>query len=211
MAPETQHDAGDFGTWLQAIRDALEHGDPMDVACGNCTACCRASYFIPVAPGEAAFQAIPDNLLFPAPRDNRRLIMGYDKRGRCPMLSSSGCEVYAARPMTCQQYDCRIFAATAIAPQSHQERHIAQRAKRWTFTYADERSRKDHSRLQASGRWLLSQRAALPVEISDVQLALLAIRGLNLGIEPRSGVHVYRDLWENPERSKRCDVNPPVH
>ena len=45
--------AGDFSTWLHAMRRALAGGPGMQVACGDCVGCCTSSYFIKVRPRES--------------------------------------------------------------------------------------------------------------------------------------------------------------
>ena len=44
--------------------------------------------------------------------------MGFDERGRCPMLTDAGCSIYAHRPRTCRTFDCRVFTAAGLSPES---------------------------------------------------------------------------------------------
>lgn len=46
--------AGNFSAWLQDARATLRGERDSDVPCGTCTACCRASQFIHIAPEETA-------------------------------------------------------------------------------------------------------------------------------------------------------------
>ena len=94
--------AGEFSNWLNIMSRALEGNGESDVPCGDCDACCRASYFIEVKPeDEAARQRIPAVLLFDAPgAPTGYQLLGYDQKGRCPMLESTGCTLYADRPQT---------------------------------------------------------------------------------------------------------------
>lgn len=128
--------AGDFGEWLRATRDAREQGRDVAVPCGECTACCRSSLFIHIAPEERdALAHIPADLLFPAAgAPPGHVLMGYDRSGRCPMLSSSGCSIYEQRPRTCRNLDCRTVAATAVALDRAQHA-IAEQARRWRFEH----------------------------------------------------------------------------
>jgi uncharacterized protein len=131
--------AGDLRDWVEELRVALRGDGDTDVPCGSCTACCEASQFVHVAPDETdALAHIPRALLFPAPGAPRgHLVMGYDERGRCPMLGDHGCTIYEHRPRTCRTYDCRVFAATGVAPTGTGQAPIAERARRWRFTVRD--------------------------------------------------------------------------
>ena len=118
--------------------------------CGGCTACCRSSQFVHIAPDETDTLAhIPAALLFPAPRMERgHVLLGYDERGHCPMLTDRGCSIYEHRPRTCRTYDCRIFPATGLAVDHGDaaKADIARQARRWRFAFpADD----DHRRSEA--------------------------------------------------------------
>ncbi|HUP84636.1 MAG TPA: YkgJ family cysteine cluster protein [Acidimicrobiales bacterium] len=133
--------AGSFKDWLAAATDA-DHTDN-DVPCGTCTACCRSSYFVHVRPDEHDTRRhIPKALLFPAPgRPKGHHLMGYDERGRCPMLledadgrtGSLGCSIYDHRPQTCRTFDCRVFAAAGVDPDDDGKSAIAERVRQWRF------------------------------------------------------------------------------
>lgn len=171
--------AGAFGEWLDATLAALDGGGAMDVPCGSCTACCRAAYFIHVAPDEtAALAAIPAALLFPAPGlpDGHR-VLGFDRNGHCPMLRPDGCSIYADRPRTCRRYDCRVFAATGIAPEAERA-EVGSRAAAWRFTCDDEAERRRFAAVRAAAKFLQSHAGLLPagyVPANATQLAALAI------------------------------------
>ena len=107
--------AGEFTDWLENMCRALAGRGESDVPCGDCDACCRSSYFIAVTPeDEAARRRIPAALLFDAPgAPPGHQLLGYDEAGRCPMLKSTGCDVYADRPGTCRTYDCRFLLLPA--------------------------------------------------------------------------------------------------
>jgi Fe-S-cluster containining protein len=130
--------AGPFSAWLAAAVDSSR--SDRDVPCGTCTACCRSSYFVHVAPDEAdARSHIPKALLFPAPgRPKGHHLMGYDEQGRCPMLlvvddQARGCSIYDHRPRTCRTFDCRVFAAAGIDPDEDGKGAIAERVRQWRF------------------------------------------------------------------------------
>src|SRR5207248_1443456 len=79
--------AGDFSAWLRAMLAALRDEAAADVPCGGCTACCTASQFVHIEPGETDTLAhIPPELLFPAPgRPRGHVLLGHDEQGRRPL------------------------------------------------------------------------------------------------------------------------------
>ena len=103
--------AGAFSEWLAQMRLVLRGDGEADVPCGECTGCCTSSQFVHIEPDESDTLAhVPAALRFPAPGlPPGHVVLGYDERGRCPMLGADGCTIYANRPRTCRTYDCRIF------------------------------------------------------------------------------------------------------
>jgi Fe-S-cluster containining protein len=151
---DTPLPAGPFSAWLVATRAAIRGEADAEVPCGTCTACCTASQFVHVGPDETDTLAhIPAALLFPAPKSPAgHVVMGYDERGHCPMLVDDGCSIYEHRPRTCRTYDCRVFAATGIAPDDDGDETkalIGARARRWRFDYAAETDRADQASMQS--------------------------------------------------------------
>jgi Fe-S-cluster containining protein len=142
--------AGEFSEWLQTAQPAVTHNLASDVPCGQCNACCRASYFIHVAPQDVAAKAvIPSELLFAAPgAPPGHQIMGFDEQGQCPMLKNDQCSIYAARPSTCRSYDCRVFAAADIAAGGAEKADVNARVLRWQFSHADIQARLAHAAVQ---------------------------------------------------------------
>ena len=151
MSDEHELAAGDFSTWLADMRAALRGERAADVPCGECTACCTSSQFVHIEPDETETLAhIPPALLFPAPRLPRgHVLLGYDERGHCPMLVDGACSIYEHRPRTCRTYDCRIFAATGIDAAADQPL-IAERARRWRFTFSNPAEREQHEQIHAA-------------------------------------------------------------
>ena len=131
-------DAGRFSSWLARAADPA--GGALDVPCGTCTACCRSSYFIHVAPDVTdTLRHIPPALLFPAPgRPKGHRVLGFDERGHCPMLTDAGCSIYEHRPRTCRTYDCRVFTAAGLDPADDGKPDIAARTRRWRFDVTSE-------------------------------------------------------------------------
>ena len=174
-------DAGVFSDWVAAILRSLRDGTGTDVPCGECVACCSSSYFVHVGPDEdAARRAIPAKFLFPAPGlPKGSLLMGFDRSGKCPMLSSRGCRVYADRPRTCRLYDCRIFPATGILEVGEGKEAIASQASRWKFRFPGPEDLRLHAAIQKSARFLSSNPGIFPegfLPSNPTQLAILAIR-----------------------------------
>lgn len=170
--------AGDFSTWLRAMRESLAGRADSDVPCGDCCACCASSHFVHVAPDEDdALAHIPPALLFPAPGlPEGHAVMGYDDRGRCPMLAEDGrCRVYDHRPRTCRVYDCRVFAAAGIAADGAE---ITRRARRWTFAYPGRRDREAHAAVRAAACFVRKRADCFPggaVPRDPAQIAVLAV------------------------------------
>ena len=148
--------AGDFSSWLNAMRAALRDEAPADVPCDGCTACCTSSQFVPIGPDETDTLAhIPAELLFPAPRlPKGHYVLGYDERGHCPMLVDGRCSIYQHRPRTCRTYDCRVFAATGLEvdAEADTKADIAARARRWRFSFPTDEDRRHHAAVQAAVR-----------------------------------------------------------
>ncbi len=167
-SPRSEPDlaAGDFSSWLADLRGSLrgEHGSV--VPCDGCTACCTSSQFVHIAPDETDTLAhIPAELLFPAPgRAAGHVVLGYDERGHCPMLVDHACSIYQHRPRTCRVYDCRVFAAAGVLPDSAPDRQaaIARRASRWQFSFPTDADRQAHAAVAAAARYLQEAAARPP-------------------------------------------------
>jgi Fe-S-cluster containining protein len=168
--------AGEFSTWLAGVEAAIVEGSATDVPCGSCTACCRSAQFVHVAPDEAAALAhIPSELLFPAPMMPRgHMLMGYDQDGRCPMLGSDGCTIYAHRPRTCRTYDCRVFTATDVEPDADKPA-IIERTRRWRFDHNASTSRELHDAVRAAARFVEQHRDEFGIGRSNTDVAVAAV------------------------------------
>jgi Fe-S-cluster containining protein len=183
FAEERDQPAGEFSSWLRLTRrsQALKVIGA-EVPCGECSGCCRSSYFIHVKPEETeTLKRIPKALLFPAPGlPKGNVLMGYNEKGECPMLIENKCSIYEDRPQTCRDYDCRIFSATGIAPDEDGTRMLlAQCLRRWKFDFPHEGDHKDYSAVQAAAAFLQGHRDCFPpgaLPANPAQLAMLAIR-----------------------------------
>jgi Fe-S-cluster containining protein len=157
--------AGDFSTWLAAMEGALGGGPGTDVPCDGCTACCRASQFVPIAPEESDTLAwIPPELLVPAPGLPRgHAVLGYDERGRCPLLVDDRCSIYEHRPRACRVYDCRIFPAAGVEPDDDpRQADLAARTRRWRFSYSTPAGHAEHDATRAAAAHLREHPEELP-------------------------------------------------
>ena len=156
MSDNHELPAGDFAAWLAAMQAALRGEADAEVPCGDCTACCTSSQFVPIGPDETDTLAhIPKELLFPAPRLSKgHVVLPYDERGHCPMLVDGRCSIYEHRPRTCRAYDCRIFAATGLEVDAEADSkvEIAARSRRWRFTYPADEDRRRQTAVRAAVR-----------------------------------------------------------
>jgi hypothetical protein len=80
------------------------------VPCGGCYSCCHAH----VQVNEA--EERPDDFAhLDLVRDGSALALRRRPDGSCVHLDEAGrCSIYAARPKTCRQYDCRIHATCGL-------------------------------------------------------------------------------------------------
>lgn len=147
--------------------------------CGDCNACCRSSYFVQIRAEEtAALGAIPEDLRFPAPGAEGGQVLGYDQQGCCPMLQAGTCSIYAARPQTCRDYDCRIFAACGITAGGEEKHDVNQRVAMWRFSYPSTRDETEQQALREAMDFLASDDGLFGADLiptHPTQLALLAI------------------------------------
>ena len=172
--------AGDFSSWLHHARDALLNGTGTDVPCGECTACCRSSYFIHIGLDETkALERIPKKALAALPNQSKEhVFLGHDKTGTCPMLVESQCSIYEDRPKTCRSYYCRNFAAAGITAGDEKPR-INERVARWRFNYPTGQDREEHEAVQAAAEFIQGNAKHFPggkIPNDPNQLAVLAIK-----------------------------------
>ncbi|MGI9052914.1 MAG: YkgJ family cysteine cluster protein [Ilumatobacteraceae bacterium] len=163
--------AVDFGDWLSAMDRALREQGETDVPCATCSACCTSAQFVHIGPDETDTIAhVPSELLFPAPGGSPgEVLLGYDERGHCPMLTDGRCSIYEHRPVACRTYDCRIFAATGVAPD---QPAVAERVRGWSFMFADDTARAEHQALLSA---VDEVRAGGVVPVNATALAVRAV------------------------------------
>jgi uncharacterized protein len=183
--------AGDFSAWLHALRTAYLQDGVVDVPCGDCAACCTSSHFVHVGPGEALTRArIPEELLVAAPGAVAgTLLLGFDQKGRCPLLNGRRCEIYEDRPRTCRLYDCRVYTAAGVDADRDA---ITRQARAWAFSYPAARDRREHEAVRAAARFLREHAAAFPSgrapsEPADIAITAVRVYDAFLGLPGEGG------------------------
>jgi uncharacterized protein len=187
--PNNSIDAGDFDQWLTETRASFKDGRGTSVPCGECRGCCVSSYFIHIKPQDArSLDVIPRHLLISVPRaSDNAFLMGYDQEGRCPMLKNANCSIYADRPSTCKDYDCRIFAAAGILAGERDKSVINERIGAWQFRYSTEDSRFRHQAIREAARFILNNRDAFPggrAPTAPTEIAIVAIKVYSVFLPP---------------------------
>ncbi len=169
-----------FSEWLSGIRLAQKTGVGASVPCGECRGCCTSAYFIHVGPEEKETLArIPRKLAFAAPGlPKGHVLMGYDEKGHCPMFIDNKCSIYAHRPKTCRQYDCRIFPATGLAVGGEKP-VIAGQSGRWEFSFPAAQDSEELRAVRAAAAFLNAYADLFPagfVPNNPTQQAMVAIK-----------------------------------
>jgi Fe-S-cluster containining protein len=172
-------DAGSFALWLAGMNAALHGTRAADVPCHGCSACCTSFQFVHIGPDETdALAHIPARLLAPALRRPRgHVVLGYDERGRCPMLIGDGCSIYDHRPRTCRTYDCRVFAATGLAVDKDRP-ELARQSRRWRFQFPTEADWVEQEAVRAAAACIRAHADRLPLGSASrntTRLAVLAV------------------------------------
>ena len=91
------------------------------------------------------------------------------------MLITGRCTVYEDRPLACRTYDCRVYAATGVAPDRDA---IAEQVRRWTFGYPSYEDRERQAAVLAAVRFMSEHPECLQSDaarIQPVRVAVLAI------------------------------------
>ena len=179
--------AGSFGQWLRAMRAVLRDEQDADVPCGDCVGCCVSSYPIPLRPTDrVAREQVPEQFLLPVEGQTpNHLLMGFRDDGSCPFLTQRSCSIYADRPQTCRDYDCRIYAATGMSVAGDRP-VIAARVQAWRFTYAGAEDQDAQAALLRAARFIQKWRGSFPVAMRAGQptaTAVLAIKTYDVFLE----------------------------
>ena len=173
--------AGAFGTWLAQIQAALRGTGGSDVPCGDCTGCCTSGYSLQLRPDDRrALAVIPATLLHEtAGFGAGQQTLPARADGTCAMLTQGRCSIYADRPQTCLDYDCRIFAAAGIEAGGPDKAAINRRVSAWQFDYPTEADRRAFEAVRAAARFLRGGSTSTPgirLPATPMGIAVLAIK-----------------------------------
>lgn len=181
--------AGEFARWLHDYLRAQTQADPeSDVPCGDCNACCSASFFIPIQGEERETLAhIPSaRLTRSASSDAPQWTLDQTCTGGCPMLAGNACSIYKQRPRACRRFDCRVFAAAGIGLGSGPRARMNERVWRWRFDYPSELDAECQNAVLAAAAFL-QRRADLihpevaPTDASELAKAAVFVHEIFLG------------------------------
>lgn len=161
-------DAGGFADWIVAVQQGMRSGTGNDVPCGPCVACCTSGQQVPVDDDERP--ALPAHAVVDTAEGP---VLARRADGACLSLVDGRCSVYERRPRACRVYDCRIFAATGLAPEDDKPAIRAQ-AARWRFRVDTE---EDRARLRAvrSAAQLIRMQQVAGRPTSTTQVAAQAV------------------------------------
>jgi len=170
-------DAVSFAEWLLATVAVIGDDAVADVPCGDCNACCRTSLQVHLRPGERqARKRLPKKSLSVAPGlPPGYLLLACDETGCCPVLVGGRCTIYDDRPLVCRTYDCRLYAATDVAPDRVE---IATQVRRWRFSHPTADDRALHDAVLAAARFIRERPACVPGEAArrqPIRAATLAV------------------------------------
>lgn len=170
--------AGTFGEWIAGMGEVLKGRRTADVPCDGCVGCCVSFYSIALRPDDrAALQAVPARHLR-LPVDGGLAQMGYREDGTCPMLQAGSCTIYADRPQTCRDYDCRIYAATGLTPDGRRP-VIEERVREWRFQIASPAEAMQYEALRRAAAFIITHAALFPAASkahSSAAAAVLAVK-----------------------------------
>lgn len=171
--------AGPFGEWLAAMRAVLRGQRQADVPCGSCIGCCISAYPIPLRPEDTvARDQVPEQWLLGAAVPGERWLMGFREDGSCPFMASGRCGIYADRPQTCRDYDCRIYAAAGLVPAGPRPA-IEARVRLWRFDYTAEADRQAQAAVQHAAGFIRQHAGLFPGPMrasSPTAAAVLAVK-----------------------------------
>lgn len=187
-------DAGDFGAWLMEARAALRGTAGTRVPCGDCTGCCTSGYSIEVRPGEAhALERIPPGSLYRSRSSaSAHWTVRPNADGSCPMLSCGKCMIYAGRPQTCLDYDCRVFSAAGMEAGGDDKAVINQRVRAWRFRFTREQDLQAHQAIKAAAYFIQHGQAHFKpgtVPVNSLGIAALALRVYPVFLPPGPSAH----------------------
>ena len=102
------------------------------------------------------------------------------------MLHAGQCTIYADRPQTCLDYDCRIFAAAGLEAGGPDKAVINRRVRAWRFAYPTDADRKAHDAVLEASSFIQRARASFPANrapTAPTGIAVLAIKAYRVFLE----------------------------
>jgi len=170
------------------MRAVLKGERAADVPCDGCVGCCVSAYGIALRPADkVALSAVPARYL-QLQFDGCPALMRHREDGTCPMFDGSGCSIYADRPQTCRDYDCRIYAATGLLPDGDRP-VIRDRVLEWQFTSANAEEAAQCAALCRAAMFIREHAALFPASAraqSAAAVAVLAVKTWPLFTEERA-------------------------
>jgi hypothetical protein len=94
------------------------------------------------------------------------------------MLEAGRCTIYADRPQTCRDYDCRIYAATGLLPDGGRP-VIVERVREWRFADLTSEEAGQREALFQAARFIRENAALFPPAAkarSAAAVAVLAVK-----------------------------------
>lgn len=186
--PESVVAAGPFSAWLRQMRRSLLGNEGMDVPCGDCVGCCVSGYSVQLRPeDQRAAASIPATFIVSAPGFAKgHLTVRPLPNGVCPMLAGGRCSIYADRPQTCLDYDCRIFAAAGIDAGGEDKAVINKRVREWRFSYPEQIDRQEHEAVRAAAAFIRDRRDSFTVRVpaGPMGIAVFAIKSYEVFLDP---------------------------
>jgi uncharacterized protein len=176
-------DAGPFGVWLDHAQRVLRGEAEADVPCGTCTGCCTSAYYIRIrARDRAAVAGISSTYLVRPPGiPPDEALMAWRHDGSCPALENDRCSIYAQRPLTCRDYDCRVFAAAGMVAGDERKAVINARVRAWRFRFDSDDERRRFEAVRRAAFFIREHRDSFPengagVPTAPTGIAVLAIK-----------------------------------
>lgn len=190
-------DAGAFAAWLESMRAVLRGERDADVPCGDCVGCCVSSYPIPLRPADlVALERVPPEHLHLPVASGGLARMGYRADGTCPMLCNRKCTIYADRPQTCRDYDCRIYAATGLLPDGDRP-VIRERVQAWRFRFESAADQEVAKAVRRAAQFIMTNAVRFPVAMradSATAAAVLAVKCHVLFVDEAGPAGVAEDV-----------------
>ena len=115
--------------------------------------------------------------------------MGYREDGTCPMLHAGKCSIYADRPQTCRDYDCRIFAAAGLDAGGEDKHVINRRVRAWRFTYSTDAEREAHDAVRKTARFIRDNKECFPggrAPTTPSGIAVLALKTYTVFLDSKT-------------------------